>query len=62
MKKILLIALVALMLLSAISFVGCGKKAEEPKVEETETPESTTVVPDTAAVGGALEAEAPVKP
>ncbi|MDD2332060.1 MAG: hypothetical protein PHI68_05355 [Candidatus Cloacimonetes bacterium] len=51
MKKILLIALVALMLLSAISFVGCGKKAEEvapeeaAPVEEVATPE----VPDTTA-------------
>lgn len=51
MKKILLLALVAMMLISVVSFTGCKPKVEEVQEDATEEVVPTEEVPvDEAAV------------
>lgn len=57
MKKVLLLALIAMMLISMVSFTGCKPKAQEEVTEEVAPVEEPAPV-DTLAV----PAEQPVTP
>jgi Na+-transporting NADH:ubiquinone oxidoreductase subunit NqrC len=50
MKKILLISLIAMMLLSMVAFAGCKPKAEQPATDEMAPMEEAAPVVDTTVV------------